>query len=112
MTVQATRRVPQWARVLFALREAGRAGITTNYIRNRMLPPIANPAQRIIELEARGHVISSTPERREGHATVARYRLEHDAERAPMSAPAQAMASVPPQESFESLLAEFAREAA
>jgi hypothetical protein len=78
------RHVAQWERVLFELRKAGREGVTTNHIRTGMM--IANPAQRIIELEARGHVISSTPEKRPDGPTIARYRLEHDAERTSLGA--------------------------
>lgn len=67
----------QWQRVLAALREAGREGVTTSHIRYEM--GIANPAERIQELEALGHQISSTPEKRPGGARIARYRLVKDA---------------------------------
>lgn len=68
-------------RVLNALRAAGPRGIHSNEIRDGLGGSfIANPSQRIQDLEARGHHISATDEKPPGHARRARYVLTFDAE--------------------------------
>jgi hypothetical protein len=67
--------------VLQILRDAGKRGIHTFELRREY---IGNPSQRIAELEARGHIISSTRERLNGDAWGARYVLERDADRDPV----------------------------
>lgn len=69
--------ISQHVRILQWLRDAGARGIHTFELRNAY---IANPSQRIIELEERGHVISRERERLHGHAFGVRYRLEIDAD--------------------------------
>jgi hypothetical protein len=66
----------QQARVLQCLRDAGGRGIHTFELRNAY---IANPSQRINELEALGHVIRHERERLHGQAFGVRYTLIKDA---------------------------------
>lgn len=63
-------------RVLALLRNAGAAGVHSFELR-REPHLIANPSERIRELEAKGYTISaSPPERLHGRALGVRYRLE------------------------------------
>lgn len=63
-------------RVIALLRAAGPAGVHSFELR-REPHLIANPSERIRELEARGYTISvSAPERLHGRAYGVRYRLE------------------------------------
>lgn len=64
--------IPQRELVLQMLRDAGTRGVHTFEIRQAY---IANPSQRIAELEAAGHRITHTRERLHGAATGTRYRL-------------------------------------
>lgn len=66
----------QWQEVLALLRERGSRGVHTFELRARY---IGNPSQRIAELEAQGHVISSAREKLNGDAVGARYVLVRDA---------------------------------
>lgn len=63
--------------VLSELRRRGSRGIHTFELRNLY---IANPSQRISELEDRGHVISHSRERLNGRAFGCRYVLVVDAD--------------------------------
>lgn len=58
--------------VLRALRNAGSRGVHTFEMRQMF---IANPSQRILELEAEGYVVSHARERLHGKALGARYTL-------------------------------------
>ena len=63
--------------VLRELRHAGARGMHTFELRGMY---IANPSQRILELESRGHAISHTREKLHGTARGCRYRLVRDAD--------------------------------
>lgn len=67
----------QTAKVLKELREAGSIGVHSFYLRRRLF--IANPSQRVAELEEMGHIIPGVPEKLHGQAVGARYTLVHDA---------------------------------
>lgn len=70
---------PQYELVLAVLRQRGDRGLHSHEIRGLY---IANPSERIRELEALGHVISKGKrERLNGKAYGKRYRLVMDADR-------------------------------
>lgn len=73
----------QWQRTLRALQAAGSRGVTSNEIREGLGGSfIANPAQRINELEERGHQFRVRQETTRGGARQVRYFLIFDASRA------------------------------
>ncbi len=63
--------------VLSELRIAGRRGVHSFQLRALY---IANPSQRILELEGRGHLITHQREKLNGAASGVRYRLVSDVE--------------------------------
>jgi hypothetical protein len=71
------KREPQWQSVLRELRIRPR-GIHTFELRSLN---VANPSERIRQLEGKGHVIRHDRERLHGDAFGVRYVLVHDAER-------------------------------
>jgi len=66
------RKIPQYEIVARELRFAGSRGVHTFELRKAM---IANPSERIRELEKQGYVISKEREKLHGEARGARYKI-------------------------------------
>lgn len=83
----------QREQVLKALRAAGSRGVHTHELRAAY---IANPSQRISELEAEGHLIVHTRERLHGRAIGTRYKLIEGVQAGSARGPGQRVADPAP----------------